>query len=83
MRVIVISKIPHRVTQNSDSNNVPIEGRKNGSLMFFHVFCFKILYLFLMNNPPKINFLEKNTLVPSYSRDCFENVLKSDFCSPF
>ena len=36
---------------------------------FFHGFGFKILYLYRENNPPKIKLLEKNTLVPSYSRD--------------
>ena len=36
---------------------------------FVQEFGFKILYLYLENNPHKIKFLVKNTLVASYSRD--------------
>ena len=34
MRVIAVWNVAHRVIRNSDSNYVPIEGCKNGSLMF-------------------------------------------------
>jgi len=47
----------HRIIPNSDSNDVLIEGRKYGGLMFFfHGFGFKILYLYLETNQHKINF---------------------------
>ena len=46
-----------------------IEGRKSGCLSFFLGFGAKILGIYLENNPYKIKFCEKNTLVASYSRD--------------
>ena len=60
--------MPHRVTRNTDSNYVPIELHKNGSLTFsFHGFRFKILYLYIEKNPPKIKILERNMFVDGYS----------------
>ena len=57
-------------TQNSEYNNLRIEGRKNRCLRFFLGFGAKVLDIYLENNPHKINFGEiKNTLVASYSRD--------------
>ena len=48
-----------------------IEGRKNGCLNFFLGFGAKILDIYLENNPHKIKFCKKNTLVANYSRDLF------------
>ena len=45
------------------------EGGKTEVQCISHGFGFIILHLYHENNPPKIKLLEKNTLVPSYSRD--------------
>ena len=70
MRVIIVWKMPYWVTQNLDSDFVPIEGCKNGCLTFFFLrFGFEIVYLYLDNNPPKVKIWEKYKLVANYSRD--------------
>ena len=62
--------MPHQVSRNTDSNYMPIGGRRNGSLTFF--FTDLVLEYCIYTLSPihtKSNFWKKNTFVASYSRD--------------
>ena len=60
---------PSSFTRNSEYDFVQIEGHKNGCLRFFIGFFAKKLDIYLDNNPHKIRFWEKSTLVATYSRE--------------
>ena len=49
----------HRVTRNTDSTNVPMEGRKSGSLMILSEFGRQIFFLFREINHLEIKFFCK------------------------
>ena len=58
----------HRVTLNSDSNYVPIEGVKMEVQRFVQEIGFEIYFVYHEINHHKIKFWDKNTLVACYSR---------------
>ena len=58
----------HRVTRNSDSNYVPIEGCEKGRQTFFHEIGFKVFIQYREMNHLKVKFWKEDTLVASYSR---------------
>ena len=75
----------HRVTRNTDSNYVPMEGRKNGSLMFFSRIWHGNIFPISRDQSSQNQILGKKDvggqLFMSHNR--LENVLKSDLRSPF
>ena len=58
----------YRVTQNTKSNYVPMEGRKNGSLAIRYEFGLEIFFLYRVIDNLEIKFWVKNTFQASYSR---------------
>ena len=58
----------YRVTRNTESNYVPMEGHKNGSLAIRYEFGLEIFFLYRVIDNLEIKFWAKNKLVPSYSR---------------
>ena len=58
----------HRITQNMNSNYVPMEGRKNRSLMISTRFWHRNIFPISRDQSSRKKFCAKNTLVASYSR---------------
>ena len=75
----------HRVTQNTDSTYVPMEGRKNGSLMILPRICQGNIFPILWDESSQIKILGKKYVSGKLfmSNNRLENVLKSDLRSPF
>jgi len=54
------------VTRNTDSKYDPIDGRKNGSVMFFYRIWLQNIFCISREHSFKIKFWVRNTLVASY-----------------
>ena len=56
------------VTRNTDSNYLPMEGHRKGSLTIPSQICLEIFFLYREINNLEIGIWVENTLVASYSR---------------